>query len=224
MGRNKGKTNFQQGRPNVKYRMCSVLGAAGCDYDSFIASHRADLFRPTSDTFFDFIVALFAAATAAQFGAVEWEEEDKEWIVVDYAKLAERPLDRHAFFHNLKAMDFQTIERDETNPFRVSYFHPDFNFNYPEEIARLVNGSGGRKRAKPAKVPNPDPIINPGEESINLSENEMADVAQLWDETNHPQIESWARECNSLEEVARAIGISDSSGQRLPTYLEMLNS
>ena len=185
MGRKKGKTHFQSGRPNVKYRICSVLGAAGCDFDSFISSHRADLFRPMNSGFFDFIVALFAAASASQFTAVQWEKIDKEWIVVDYAELANRPLERHAFFHNLKAMDFQTIERDENNPFRVSYFHPDFNFNYPEEIARLVNGSGGRKRPKPdegnfphmeEESVNPDPIIIPGDESINLSEVKIQSI------------------------------------------------
>ena len=52
----------------------------------------------------------------------------------------------------------------------------------------------------------------------------MADVAQLWEETNRPQNECCASECNSLEELARAIGIYDSSTQPSPTYLEMLNS
>ena len=57
------------------------------DHSKYISDHGFDLFYPKTESenpTIDFLVALYAAACSSRFPAIEWNEHDKEWFIVDF--------------------------------------------------------------------------------------------------------------------------------------------
>lgn len=57
------------------------------DHSKYISDHGFDLFFPKTESenpTIDFLVALYAAACSSRFPAIEWNEHDKEWFIVDF--------------------------------------------------------------------------------------------------------------------------------------------
>ena len=132
-------------RRGVKWRIANILEKI--DYEKHALENKSDLFYTENDDLSKFLMTLFAAASSKNFESIYWEPIDKEWIIVNYKTLTKSDNARVKFFKNICRLDFQKIEIDENAPKElISYFHPDFNFNYKLEIARLVNGRTKRPK------------------------------------------------------------------------------
>mgnify|MGYP000410890953 CR=1 FL=1 len=136
-------------RKGVKWKINELFSSSS--YDQIFAENRVNLFwNFENDENYKFIITLFAAASAKQFEPIKWEPCDKEWIIVNYPILSKSKNEKFQFEHNLRKLDFQRIRHSADG--MISYFHPDFNFNYKLEISRLVNGRRKCKQSSPATL------------------------------------------------------------------------
>ena len=143
-------------RKGVKWKVNNIFESQS--YDQYFTKHRSNLFFTQNDDMFHFIVTLFAAASSPIYDAIRWEPNDKEWITVNYQLLSKCEIERRQFYLNVSRLDFQRIFYDEkTSGYIMSYFHPDFNYNYKLEISRISNR---RDKYMPKKQYPLDPVID----------------------------------------------------------------
>ena len=69
----------------------------------------------------------------------------KEWIVVDYRYLSTELSGRSNFRQNLLKFDFQLLAT-QMNGWVEEYFHPDFNYKYQNNLARIIRRSSAYKK------------------------------------------------------------------------------
>ncbi|CBY11300.1 unnamed protein product [Oikopleura dioica] len=117
------------------------------DHSKYISEHGFDLFYPKSEnSTIDFLVALYAAACSTRFPAIEWNEHDKEWFIVDFRILRrcfpnfdDDECKINAFKWWMQALDFHRVEAEDfPGPYKFAFFHPDMKQHDISAFHRLV--------------------------------------------------------------------------------------